>query len=138
MAGQLFNLSTIQPNSVYIQSSPWKLLLHPAVWNTVSKLCINCCNLSCIEKTWCLKMYEDSYSNICKCLHHIYRRKVNWNPTHDPSAYKSFKRNRITEIFFFRVFLGNLFSPLSPSPFLLLHFLMFNLAWYKKTECIKK
>ena len=43
MAGQLFNF--IQLNSVYIQSFPWRLLLHPAAWNTVSELCINFCNL---------------------------------------------------------------------------------------------
>ena len=40
--------STIQLSSVYFQSSPWRLLPHPAAWNTVLE-CINLCNLPCIE-----------------------------------------------------------------------------------------
>ena len=45
----LFNFSTLQLYSVYIQWSPWRSLLHPAAWNTVSELWIHFCNLQCIE-----------------------------------------------------------------------------------------
>ena len=37
------------PANFPIPSSPWRLLLHPAAWNTVSELCIIFCNLQCIE-----------------------------------------------------------------------------------------
>ena len=33
-----YGRSTLQLNSVYIQSAPWRLLPHPAVWYTVSEL----------------------------------------------------------------------------------------------------
>ena len=51
MAGQLFKFSTIQLNSVYIQSSPRRLLLHPAAHETQSRsfVYITFCNLQCIE-----------------------------------------------------------------------------------------
>ena len=43
--------------------NPWRLLLHPAAWNTVSELCIHFCNLQCIEINRIL---------VCIYIYHIY------------------------------------------------------------------
>ena len=49
-------------------SSPWRLLLHPAAWNTVSELCVTFCNLRCIKINVILGLYIVSNTYITENL----------------------------------------------------------------------